>query len=164
MYTTTTDEAAVFNFVDSVATDADVRAFIAAGGADSATIVEIEKLYPKDLGLPTAWAPTEKETAARGTQWKQSIAFHTNVVETCSHCRTVDAWKAAGGTAHAARNSILAPDSAPRLGSHHSVELDYVFSNVDAGGNRALQNLAKLMSLVWASFVVHLDPNMHRGE
>jgi hypothetical protein len=46
MYTTTTDEAAVFNFVDSVATDADVRAFIAAGGADSATIVEIEKLYP----------------------------------------------------------------------------------------------------------------------
>ncbi|KAL2852346.1 hypothetical protein BJX68DRAFT_265862 [Aspergillus pseudodeflectus] len=129
MYTTTTDEAAVFNFVDSVATDADVRAFIAAGGADSATIAEIEKLYPKDLGLPT-----------------------------------VDAWKAAGGTAHAARTSILAPDSAPRLGSHHSVELDYVFSNVDAGGNRALQNLAKLMSLVWASFVVHLDPNMRRGE
>ncbi|KAL3442512.1 hypothetical protein BJX65DRAFT_216483 [Aspergillus insuetus] len=58
-YTTTTDEAAVFKFVDSVNTDADFQAFIAAGGLDNATIAEIEKFYSKRPG-PTNGLDTNK--------------------------------------------------------------------------------------------------------
>ncbi|KAL4813673.1 Alpha/Beta hydrolase protein [Aspergillus spinulosporus] len=160
MYTTTTDEATVFSFVDSVDTDADFRDFIAAGGPDEVTISAIEALYPKDSGLPAGWTPTAEE-ATYGAQWKRAVAFHTDVVETSSRRRTVDAWSAANGTAYSAIINILAPDDAARLGSHHSVELDYVFNNVNHQ-NQALQNMAKLMSRVWASFVVHLDPNFHQ--
>ncbi|RDW76342.1 Carboxylic ester hydrolase [Aspergillus mulundensis] len=160
MYTTTTDEATAFSFVSSVDTDADFRAFVAAGGPDEVTVSEIEKLYPRDLGLPAGWTPTAEEEATYGAQWKRAVAFHTDAVETCSRRRTVNAWTAANGTAYAARINILAPNDAARLGSHHSVELDYVFGNVEST-NKALVNMAKLMSRVWASFVVHLDPNHH---
>ncbi|KAL4905815.1 Alpha/Beta hydrolase protein [Aspergillus multicolor] len=160
MYTTTTDEATAFSFVTSVDTDADFRAFVAAGGPDAVTVSEIEKLYPRSLGLPVGWTPTAEEEATYGAQWKRAVAFHTDAVETCSRRRTIDAWTAANGTSYAARINILAPNDAARLGSHHSVELDYVFSNTDST-NGALVNMANLVSRVWASFVVHLDPNHH---
>lgn len=121
----------------------------------------IKALYPKDLGLPAGWTPTVKEEATYGAQWKRAVAFHTDVIETSSRRRTVDAWGAANGTACSAIINILTPDDAARLGSHHSVELDYVFNNVNHQ-NQALQNMAKLMSRVWASFVMHLDPNFHQ--
>jgi hypothetical protein len=61
MYTTTTDEAAVFKFVDSVKTDADFQAFIAAGGPESATIAEIEKFYPNDWAYQRAGHQQKKK-------------------------------------------------------------------------------------------------------
>ncbi|KAL4766110.1 Alpha/Beta hydrolase protein [Aspergillus foveolatus] len=161
MHTTTTDEATAFSYVNSVDTDADFQDFIAAGGPDWATISVIEALYPKDLGLPAGWTPTAKEEATYGAQWKRAVAFHTDVVETSSRRRTVDAWGAVNGTAYSGIINILVPNDAARLGSHHSVELDYVFNNVNRQ-NQALQNMEKLMSPVWASFVVHLDPNFHQ--
>ncbi|KAL4940834.1 Alpha/Beta hydrolase protein [Aspergillus oleicola] len=161
MYTTTTDEATVYMYADQVDTDADFRAFISAGGPDEKTASKIAKMYPEDLGLPAGWKPMEEEIDTYGAHWKQAVTFHTDVTETSSRRRTVDTWVAAGGTAYAGRINILAPDASASLGSHHAVELAYVFNNVDAAGNQALEDMSLLMSRVWASFVAHSDPNFH---
>ncbi|KAL4970681.1 Alpha/Beta hydrolase protein [Aspergillus stella-maris] len=161
MYTTTTDEATVYMYVDQVDTEADFRSFISAGGPDEETAANIAKLYPKDLGLPVGWKPTKNDVETYGTYWKQAVTFQTDVTETSSRRRTVDTWVEAGGTAYAGRINILDPNASASLGSHHAVELAYVFNNIDADENQALENMSLLMSRVWASFVAHSDPNFH---
>ncbi|KAL4791031.1 Alpha/Beta hydrolase protein [Aspergillus venezuelensis] len=111
--------------------------------------------------LPVGWKPTKDEVEVYGAYWKQAVTFQTDVTETSSRRRTVDTWVAAGGTAYSGRINILDPSASASLGSHHSVELAYVFNNVDADGNEALENMSLLMSRVWASFVAHLNPNFH---
>ncbi|KAL3482049.1 Alpha/Beta hydrolase protein [Aspergillus californicus] len=161
IYTTMTDEATVFGFVDSVDTASDFRSFIAAGGPDAETTAVIENMYAQEPGLPAGWTPTASDLATYGAYWKRSVAFHTDVTETCSRRQTLNSWTKAGGTAYSARINILDPASAARLGSSHGVDVDYVFDNVDESAD-GLRDMATLMSRVWASFVVHLDPNFHR--
>ncbi|KAL5338929.1 hypothetical protein BJX70DRAFT_179967 [Aspergillus crustosus] len=95
------------------------------------TTTAIAKMYADEPGLPVGWTPTEAELATYGAYWKRSIEFHTDVTETCSRRQTLHAFADTGATAYSARINILAPGSPARLGSHHAVELDYVFDNVD---------------------------------
>jgi carboxylesterase type B len=157
MYTTTTDEATVFGFGGEIDSDADFRAFVAAGGPDPSTVSTIEMLYPNvnAIGLPAEYCPTPKDDDDSGAQWKRAAAFHTDVVENTSR-RLV---------AYSGRSNIRLDGSSPRFGSHHSVELPYLFNSVtgeQADGQYAA--MSELISRMWASFMVDLDPNNHRGK
>ncbi|KAL6400875.1 carboxylesterase family protein [Ilyonectria robusta] len=163
IYTTTTDEATVFGFSGPVNTNEEFRRFVAAGGPDEDTVAMIETLYPNvdALGLPAGYSPPENDTL--GLQYKRVVAYHTDAVETSSRRLTVDTWAASGETAYSGRVNILIPGSAAFLGCPHATEVDFVFDVID-NGNKAMKEMAKLMSRTWASFVHDLDPNNHGRE
>lgn len=163
IYTTTTDEATVFGFSGPVNTDEEFRKFVAAGGPDEDTVAMIETLYPNvnALGLPVGYPPPENDTL--GLQYKRVVAYHTDAVETSSRRLTVDTWAAIGGTAYSGRVNILTPGSAASIGCPHATEVDFVFDVIDYE-NKAMKEMAKLMSRTWASFVHDLDPNNHGRE
>ncbi|KAF9875174.1 carboxylesterase family protein [Colletotrichum karsti] len=166
MYSTTSDEATVFMFGGAIDTDADFRALVAAGGPDEPTVSKIESLYPKNsTGLPQGYTPSAEDVQTHGSQWKRGVLFHTDVVETTSRRLTLKAWAAAGLEAYSARVNLLPPSTTPRLGSHHSMDLNFIFDNLDAETANMTQfaTASRLMSRSWASFVSDLDPNGHGG-
>ena len=167
MYTTTSDEATVFGFGGKVDSDADFRAFVAAGGPDPNTISTIETLYPNvnAIGLPAEYNPTPQDDETYGAQWKRAAAFHTDVVENTSRRLVLDAWAENGATAYSGRFNMHFNGSSPRLGSPHGTEIPYLFDSVtgeQADGEYAA--MSELIGLMWASFVVDLDPNNHGGK
>lgn len=167
MYTTTSDEATVFMYGGKIDSDADFKAFVAAGGPDQSTVSTVEMLYPNvnAIGLPAEYSPTPEDDENDGAQWKRAVAFHTDVVENTSRRLVLDAWAKSGLLAYSGRFNIHLDGSSPRLGSHHAVELPYLFGSV-AGEQADSQYVAmsELISRMWASFVVDLDPNNHGGE
>ncbi|OHF00001.1 carboxylesterase [Colletotrichum orchidophilum] len=165
MYSTTTDEATVFMFGGKLDTDEDFRALIAAGGPDNSTVSAIERLYPNanGTGLPVGYSPTVEDDQLYGSQWKRGVEFHTDVVETTSRRMTLTAWAAAGARAYSARVNLLPPSTTPRLGSHHSMDVSFIFDALDAETMSETQFVAasELMGRAWASFVSDLNPNNH---
>lgn len=168
MYTSTSDEASVFMYGANINTDEDFRAFVQAGGPDNDTTTIIETLYPNinAIGLPAGWKPTSADDATYGSQRKRGVAFHTDVVETASRRKTVDTWAAEGATAYAGLINLLPPSTTALLGSHHAIELPFVFNNLAAGdaNNTYVAAMSILMSRMWASFVTDLNPNYHGGK
>lgn len=167
MYTTLTDEASVFLFGPAINTDKDFAAAIATAGADHETVEAILSLYPNNnaLGLPAGYNPPANDTTY-GLQYKRAVAFFTDAVETSSRRLTVDTWAAAGAIAYSGRLNLIPLGANPALGAHHAAELAFVFNNVGdvAYDNANLQETSLLLSRMWASFVVDLDPNNHGRE
>ncbi|KAK1857124.1 carboxylesterase family protein [Colletotrichum chrysophilum] len=164
MYSTTTDEATVFMFGGPIDTDDDFKALVAAGGPDETTVSKIEALYPSNTtGLPAGYTPSTEDVQLYGAQWKRGVMFHTDIVETTSRRMTLKAWATAGQKAYSARVNLLPPSTTARLGSHHSMDVNFIFSNLDATTSNQTQfaTASKLMSGAWASFVSELDPNHH---
>ncbi|KAI3540181.1 carboxylesterase [Colletotrichum filicis] len=165
IYSTTTDEATVFMFGGKLDTDDDFRALVAAGGPDGSTVSAIERLYPNanGTGLPAGYSPTAEDNQLYGSQWKRGVEFHTDVVETTSRRMTLKAWAAAGAEAYSARVNLLPPSTTPRLGSHHSMDISFIFGALDEEtlGELQFATASKLMGRTWASFVSDLNPNNH---
>jgi carboxylesterase type B len=168
IYTTTADEATVFGYGGKVDSDEDFRAFVAGGGPDDATVAIIESLYPNDdsLGLPAGYFSSADDVLRYGSQWKRSVVFHTDVVETASRRKTVESWAEVGATAYAGLHDLMTLNLLERLGSHHSVELNFVFNNVATSNynTTGLQRTSIILSRMWTSFVSDLDPNNHGGK
>lgn len=165
MYTTLTDEAAVFLFGATPNTDAEFAAAVATAGADNETVRMIETLYPNvnALGLPAGYEPPKNDTTY-GLQYKRNVAFFTDVVETSSRRLTVDTWATTlnAAPAYSARLNIRALNSPAAYGAYHSAELAFVFNVDDADyDNAQLKTTSMLMSRMWSSFVTFLDPNYH---
>ncbi|KAK1625753.1 Alpha/Beta hydrolase protein [Colletotrichum phormii] len=165
MYSTTSDEATVFMFGGKLDTDEDFRALVAAGGPDNSTVSVIERLYPNTngTGLPVGYNPTAEDDQLDGSQWKRGVEFHTDVVETTSRRMTLKAWAAAGMEAYSARVNLLPPSTTSRLGSHHSMDVSFIFDALDEETMSEPQfaTASKLMGRAWASFVSDLNPNNH---
>jgi carboxylesterase type B len=167
MYTTTSDEATVFGFGGKVDSEADFRAFVAAGGPDPSTVSTIEILYPKvnAVGLPMDFNPTPQDDETYGAQWKRAVAFHTDVVENTSRRLVLDAWAENGATAYSGRFNMHLNGSSPRLGSPHGTEIPYLFDSVTGEqADAEYVAMSELIGMMWASFVVDLDPNNHGGK
>ncbi|KAK1722836.1 Alpha/Beta hydrolase protein [Colletotrichum acutatum] len=167
MYSTTTGEATVFMFGGKLDTDDDFRALVAAGGPDNFTVSAIERLYPNTngTGLPAGYSPTAEDNQLYGSQWKRGVEFHTDIVETTSRRMTLKAWAAAGVKAYSARVNLLPPSTTPRLGSHHSIDVSFIFDALeeDTMSEPQFATASKLMGRAWASFVSNLNPNNHGG-
>ncbi|KAL0783676.1 hypothetical protein CaCOL14_001582 [Colletotrichum acutatum] len=165
MYSTTTGEATVFMFGGKLDTDDDFRALVAAGGPDNFTVSAIERLYPNTngTGLPAGYSPTAEDNQLYGSQWKRGVEFHTDIVETTSRRMTLKAWAAAGVKAYSARVNLLPPSTTPRLGSHHSIDVSFIFNALeeDTMSEPQFATASKLMGRAWASFVSNLNPNNH---
>ncbi|KXH68004.1 carboxylesterase [Colletotrichum salicis] len=168
MYSTTSDEATVLLFGGKLDMDEDFRALVAAGGPDNSTVSVIERLYPNTngTGLPVGYNPTAEDHQLYGSQWKHGVEFHTDVVETTSRRMTLKAWAAAGMEAYSARVNLLPLSTTPGLGSHHSMDVSFIFDALDEETMSEPQftTASKLMGRTWASFVSDLNPNNHGGK
>jgi hypothetical protein len=83
-----------------------------------------------------------------------SVRWHSMTLTT-SRRLILDTWAKDGHTACSGIFNNHPVAWSPRLGSHHAVELPLSFQ---------LGHWPELISRMWVSFVVDLDPNKHGGR
>lgn len=163
IYGTTTDESTNFG-PSGVNTDADFARMVAGGGPDNATVDMLSILYPNNnaAGLPANYDPPANDTQ-HGLQYKRTVAFVTDAVETAPRRAVVGAWTAYGGTAYSYRWNAVPLNTAAASGVGHASEVPFVFNNAQSASydTEDLQNLSDLASRMWVSFVHDLTPNNH---
>jgi carboxylesterase type B len=172
LYGTNTDEGTAIGPA-GINTDEEFRAALAAGGADNETITTIEYLYPNvpAIGVPLNYALTESDLETYGTQWKRIAAFFGDMVEHYPRRTTVQRFAAQNISAFSYRFNVLPYGLSPAIGVTHFQEIAWVFDNTDGVGYgsdpfnvtnfEAYEQVATLMTRMWASFVSDLDPNGH---
>ncbi|KAK5164953.1 uncharacterized protein LTR77_009618 [Saxophila tyrrhenica] len=140
-------------------------------------------VYPNE---PEYWIPgvetvgnyTYTQPFGKGHQYQRSAAYFGDVVMIANRRGACQAWAAAGVPAYCYRFNTRPAGSDFEVGVTHFQEVAFVFDNTQGVGyNKAhgtvnpfqgkpqsYQQLAKLMSSSWASFIATLDPNGFEGR
>lgn len=158
---------------------ADIQRSLPPGGADNATLSTILALYPDDpaLGIPATLEGRPPRASGYGAQWKRVAAYAGDVEMHAARRLASRAWARHGADAWAYHFDVLVGGAAAEEGAGHYREVAFVFDDTSglgyntsvavdpfAGEPETLGRLARIMSRLWVSFIVNLDPNRANGE
>jgi len=143
----------------------------------NASIPMLAILYPDipEIGIPGTFEG--RPDATQGLQYKRSSAYIGDSRMHIPRRITSAAWAAMNATVYSYRFNVLVNGINSAGGSNHFEEVSFVFYNLDGvgyppagyeppfqGKTKSYRELAKVMTLRWASFVADLDPNTIDGE
>jgi carboxylesterase type B len=143
---------------------------------DNSTAETIAALYPNipEIGIPATMTGTP--SASLGTQFKRSAAFNGDWLFHAPCRLTSQMWAKHNQTAFSYHFNVLVNGVSSDLGATHFQEVAFVFHNIEGQGyttaitENPFENepdtfpaLSNIMSRMWVSFIVNLDPNSNNG-
>lgn len=154
--------------------DSDFMALVMSRGADAETAKIMSYLYPDipAIGIPATLVDATTSTTL-GLQYKRQAAFAGDYLMIGTRRASCEAWSTFGIHAYCYRFNVLVAGVPAEVGSTHFQEVAFVFDNTNGygyvldainpftGEPPTYTKLAKIMSRMWVSFVVNLDPNKH---
>jgi carboxylesterase type B len=163
-----------------VNTTADFLRVVRSSGLDNTTANTLSALYPDipAIGVPSTLSGRPGPAQATlGTQWKRAAAFGGDMTMHAPRRFLSKAWAAQNVSSYSYVFDVLVNGLPDYIGATHFQEVAFVFHNIRGEGytNAVAVNpfegepesfvrLATLMSRMWISFVVDLDPNNSGGE
>ncbi|CZR61563.1 related to triacylglycerol lipase V precursor [Phialocephala subalpina] len=148
---------------------------VMSAGPDNATAMTIAALYPDipTIGIPgTLVGRPPPSQASLGVQWKRSAAYTGDLRQHAPRRLTTQAWAKYNATAYSYHFNVWTNGFDATLGSNHFTEVAFVFNNIYGNGyNNSVAadpfenkpetyvQVAKMMSRMWVSFIVDMDPN-----
>jgi carboxylesterase type B len=167
------DEGTAFG-EEGINTDAEFKALVMSKGANAQTADIMSYLYPDipAIGIPgtLVGAPT---STALGLQYKRQAAFAGDYLMIGTRRASCEAWSNYSVPAYCYRFNVLVASMPAYVGATHFQEVAFVFDNVHGYGYvldainpftdepPTYTKLASIMSRMWVSFVVNLEPNKH---
>ncbi|KAL8397229.1 hypothetical protein RB594_004082 [Gaeumannomyces avenae] len=161
----------------AINTDDDFLGMVRASAPymDEATAQTIAALYPDipQIGVPSTLEgrPTGGLAAQLGKQWKRSAAYVGDYYMHIPRRIAAQAWAREKVPVYSYNFDVRVQGLPAWHGAGHFQEVVFVFNNVQgqgygnvganpmAGGPATFPRLANLMSRMWVSFVVNMDPN-----
>lgn len=146
---------------------------------DNATINSILTLYPDDpaLGIPSTLDGRPSPSSGYGAQWKREAAWAGDLKMQAGRRLAARSWAEQGVPAWTYHFDVLVNGAKVEEGAGHFREVAFVFDdtiglgyenavseNPFEGMPETLGELAGMMSRMWVSFIVNMDPNMANGE
>ncbi|KAJ4386628.1 hypothetical protein N0V93_009526 [Gnomoniopsis smithogilvyi] len=143
-------------------------------GMDNSTLNTILALYPDDpdLGIPSTLQGRPSPESGYGAQWKREAAYWGDVKMQASRRHAAESWAKYNTTAYSYHFDVLVNGATAEEGAGHFREVAFVFDDtMGLGYNNSVsedpfegkpetfEELAKMMSRLWVSFIVDLDPN-----
>lgn len=148
-------------------------------GPDNATALTIAALYPDipAIGIPaTLVGRPPPSQAALGAQWKRAAAWIGDLRQHSSRRLTAQMWAKYNATAYSYNFNVLTAGSSDTYGVGHFVEVAFMMYNIEGMGYKNVVatdpfegkpdtyvDIARMMSRMWASFIVDGDPNNAAG-
>ncbi|KAH8807880.1 triacylglycerol lipase [Xylogone sp. PMI_703] len=156
-------------------TDAEFEALVMSKGADAETAKIMSYLYPNipSIGIPATLVNPPTSTQL-GLQYKRQAAFAGDYLMIGTRRASCEAWSNYSVPAYCYRFNVLVAGLTAETGSTHFQEVAFVFDNIHGYGYvpnavppftnepPTYTRLAKIMSRMWVSFVVNLEPNKHK--
>lgn len=154
--------------------DAEFKAIVMSKGADAETAEIMSYLYPDipAIGIPATLVNPPTSTVL-GLQYKRQAAFAGDYLMIGTRRASCEAWSNYSVPAYCYRFNVLVAGIPAEFGSTHFQEVAFVFDNIHGYGYvldainpftdepPTYTRLAKIMSRMWVSFVVNLEPNKH---
>jgi carboxylesterase type B len=172
------DEGAMFGTKGINNTEQFIASVMSAG-PDNATAQTIAALYPDipEIGIPaTLKGRPPTSVAYLGYQWKRSAAYGGDLAQHASRRLITQTWARYNVTSYSYHFNVFPAGLDATTGVTHFQEIAFVFHNIRGNGyeNAVASNpfanepesyfrMATLMSRMWASFIVDLDPNNSGG-
>ena len=167
------DEGTAFGEV-GINTDAEFKALVMSKGADAETAEIMSYLYPDipAIGIPATLISPPTSTVL-GLQYKRQAAFSGDWLMIGTRRASCESWSNYSVPAYCYRFNVLVAGLPAEIGSTHFQEVAFVFDNIHGYGYvldainpftnepPTYTKLAKIMSRMWVSFVVNLNPNKH---
>ncbi|KAH7348648.1 triacylglycerol lipase [Rhexocercosporidium sp. MPI-PUGE-AT-0058] len=148
---------------------------VRSAGPDNATALTIAALYPDipEIGIPaTLSGRPPPSQAALGVQWKRAASYIGDLRQHASRRFQAQKWAEYNATAYSYHFNVFTAGFDATIGVGHFTEVAFMMYNIGGRGymNEVATNpfegkpetykqLAKVMSRMWASFIVDLDPN-----
>ncbi|PQE04776.1 hypothetical protein CJF30_00004557 [Rutstroemia sp. NJR-2017a BBW] len=159
-----------------VNTTADFLRVVQSAKIDNTTANTLSALYPDipAIGIPSTLSgrPGPALQASLGKQWKRAAAFGGDLSMHAPRRFVSHAWAAQNVSSYSYVFDVLVNGNPDYIGATHFQEVAFVFHNIRGEGymNAVAVNpfegepetfvrLATMMSRMWISFVVDLDPN-----
>ncbi|KAG4033740.1 hypothetical protein MFRU_004g02430 [Monilinia fructicola] len=157
-------------------TTSEFLALVQSAGLDNATATTIAAMYPDipAIGIPATLVgrPSPSE-AYLGAQWKRVAAYIGDLQQHAPRRLTSQSWAKYNVSSYSYRFNVLVNGISPSIGATHFQEVAFVFHNTEGEGYKTVVSkdpfegkpesfleLAKIMSRMWISWVVHGDPNL----
>lgn len=140
------------------------------------TISVIQALYPDipEIGIPATFHG--RPSGAIGAQFKRIAAYTGDLTMHAARRLAAQTWAASNVSAYTYHFNVLVNGATSADGAGHFREVAFVFDDVIglgydnavaenpfAGKPASFEQLAKMMSRMWVSFIVNLDPNKADG-
>jgi len=155
-------------------------ASIMSQGPSNATALTLAALYPDipAIGIPGTLSgrPSTPQTSL-GLQWKRAAAHAGDLQQHAPRRLITQAWAKYNVTAYSYHFNVFTNGFDANIGVTHFTEVAFVFANIKgngyinavaadpfAGKPESYKQLARVMSRMWASFIVDLDPNNNGGK
>lgn len=175
------DEGASFA-TKGINTTADFAASIISNtpynSIDNETLNILLALYPDipEIGIPATLQGRPSPASGYGIQYKREAAFKGDVEMHAGRRLAAQSWAAYNTTAYTYHFNVLVNGATAEEGAGHFTEVAFVFDDTSGlGYNNSVAfdpfenepetfvQLANIMSRMWASFIVNLDPNYSEG-
>ncbi|CAG9981335.1 unnamed protein product [Clonostachys byssicola] len=158
-----TDEGTSFA-QQGINTDDEFLNLVRATGVDEDGVRELAKLYPDDpaVGTPaTLHGRPSGDLAYLGAQYKRVAAFAGDLIMHGPRRLMTDALAKTGATLYSYHFNVTT--DGPHMGATHFAEVPFVFNSIEQQGGSEVpkhsKELANIMSRMWISFFINLDPN-----
>jgi carboxylesterase type B len=155
-------------------------AAITAQGPSNATALTLAALYPDipSIGIPaTLSGRPPPSQASLGAQWKRAAAYAGDLQQHAPRRLITQSWAKYNATAYSYHFNVFTNGFDSTIGVTHFTEVAFVFANTMgngyinvvasdpfAGKPESYKQVARMMSRMWASFIVDLDPNNNGGK
>ncbi|KAH6668380.1 triacylglycerol lipase [Halenospora varia] len=150
-------------------------ASIRSAGPDDATALTIAALYPDipAIGIPgTLSGRPPPAQASYGAQWKRNAAYVGDLRQHAPRRLVTQAWAKYNATAYSYHFNVFTNGFNPSDGVGHFTEVAFMMYNINGEGYHNVVaadpfenkpetyvGVARMMTRMWASFIVDLDPN-----
>jgi carboxylesterase type B len=154
-------------------------ASLTSSGIDNATAATIAVVYPDipEIGIPPTFNGRPPASLAFGSQFKRAAAYGGDEVMHAPRRLTSQMWAKYNTTSYSYVFDVIPNGLDGTVGATHFQEVAFVFHNIGgvgydnavavppfAGKPESYTQLSTMMSRMWISFIVDVDPNNSGGE
>lgn len=173
------DEGTMFA-TKGINTTAQFLANVMSAGPDNGKATTTAVLYPDipAIGIPaTLSGRPPPSQASLGVQWKRESAYAGDLQQHAPRRSLSQTWAQYNVTSYSYLFNVFPAGFDATIGVTHFTEVAFMMHNVDglgyenavasnpfAGKPESYVQVATMMSRMWASFIVDLDPNNSGGE
>jgi carboxylesterase type B len=172
------DEGTAFG-TRGINTTEEFLASLTSSGIDNATANTIAVVYPNipEIGIPPTFPGVPPASLEYGTQFKRAAAYGGDSIMHAPRRFTSQVWAKYNTTSYSYVFDVIPHGLDGTVGATHFQEVAFVFHNLNGDGYQnavavppfedepeSYTQLSTLMSRMWASFVVHGDPNHSGGK